>query len=218
MIEEEDSDPLTADQRRFLEVIHRNAERLLRLAGDLLTVARADAGRMQLRRQAMDLGRVVADCAESCRPQAGERGIELELDAPRVAMAGDQQRLAEVVDNLVSNALKFTPPGGRVSLRARTDGDRAILEVADTGMGIPAAELPSLFKRFYRTERALTDAIPGTGLGLSISKMIVEAHGGTIAVVSREGAGTRFRVELPAGPADAEGVATSVEDRRGSAA
>jgi signal transduction histidine kinase len=128
----------------------------------------------------------------------------------------DPQRLAEVVDNLVSNALKFTPVRGSVSLRARSDGDRAVLEVADTGMGIPAGELPNLFKRFYRTERALTAAIPGTGLGLSISKLIVEAHGGAVAVASREGSGTRFRVDLPLGAAGPPPAATAVEDHRGS--
>jgi signal transduction histidine kinase len=205
LLEEGEVGPVAPEQRGILEVIHRNAKRLLHLAGDLLTVARADAGRLDLMPAPTDLELVVRQCAESARPAAAERGIALEVETEPIALLADAIRLAEVVDNLLSNALKFTPPGGRVSVTARQEAGRAAIGVADTGMGIPVAEVANLFKRFYRTERALTAAIPGTGLGLSISKMIVEAHGGTIDVSSREGHGTRFRVELPLDRGDGPG-------------
>jgi signal transduction histidine kinase len=192
---------LAPKQRRFLEVVERNASRLLRLVGDLLVVARADAGRLGLEMSALDLGELAAECAQSARPAAGEQGIALELDVEPAELSGDRSRLAEVIDNLVSNALKFTPPGGRVRVSAHVEDGRAVLEVADSGMGIAAADREHLFERFYRGEAALQAAIPGTGLGLAISKMIVEAHGGTIGVSSEEGPGATFRVELPL-PAD----------------
>jgi len=102
-----------------------------------------------------------------------------------------------VIDNLISNALKFTPGGGRVDLRARVHAGCAVVEVADTGHGISADEQRRLFDRFYRTSRAQNDAVPGAGLGLSIAKAIVEAHGGTIACTSVEGGGSTFAIELP---------------------
>jgi signal transduction histidine kinase len=218
LLEEGELGPVAPEQSRILEVIHRNAQRLLHLAGDLLTAARADAGRLDLSIAPVDLGRLATECAESARPVAGERSIALEVEAPSVVVRGDAVRLGEVVDNLVSNALKFTPPGGRVSIIASEEEGHAVLEVADTGMGIPAAEIANLFKRFYRTEGAQSAAIPGTGLGLSISKMIVEAHGGGVSVASREGLGTRFRVTLPVdGPGSPDGrPRTGREDQRGS--
>jgi len=132
-------------------------------------------------------------------PPAAAREIELGCsvdEAPSVS--GDVRRLGQVVDNLLSNALKFTPPGGSVHVRASRRDSTALLEVSDSGMGIPEEEQEALFGRFYRTERAQHDAIPGVGLGLSITKSIVEAHGGRITFTSAAGAGTTFVVELPA--------------------
>ena len=102
-----------------------------------------------------------------------------------------------MLDNLLSNALKFTPEGGRVSVSVHTDGDRAVVEVQDNGVGIPGAEQNRLFERFFRSSRATENAIPGTGLGLAITKAIAERHGGRISVESEEDAGTSVRVELP---------------------
>jgi PAS domain S-box-containing protein len=205
-----DAGDLFPEQRRFLEVAERNAGRLLRLVGDLLVIARADAGRLGLEMAALDLGELAAECAQGARPAAGEQGIALELAVEPLALSGDRGRLAEVIDNLVSNALKFTPPGGWVRVSARRENGRAVLEVADSGMGIAAADQEHLFERFYRTEAALRAAIPGTGLGLSISKMIAEAHGGTIGVSSEEGRGATFRMTLPL-PAGPGGVGTRVD-------
>jgi signal transduction histidine kinase len=112
-------------------------------------------------------------------------------------MLGDRSRLAQVLDNLISNALKFTPRSGRVSVRVSLVGNDAVVEVEDTGVGIPSDEQDRLFERFFRSSTATEQAIPGTGLGLTIAKTIVERHEGTISIESAEGAGTTARVRLP---------------------
>jgi hypothetical protein len=112
-------------------------------------------------------------------------------------MLGDRSRLAQVLDNLISNALKFTPRAGRVSVRVVLSGNDAVLEIEDTGVGIPVDEQGRLFERFFRSSTATERAIPGTGLGLTIAKTIVERHEGSIAIESAEGAGTTVRVRLP---------------------
>ena len=114
-------------------------------------------------------------------------------------VAGDRARIGQLIDNLVSNAIKFTPEGGRVDVRVRALSKRAVFEVRDSGIGIPASEREHLFQRFYRTSNATEQAIQGTGLGLAISKAIVEAHDGRITLTSEEDVGTTFRVELPLG-------------------
>ncbi len=116
---------------------------------------------------------------------------------PVPAFVGDKGRLAQVLDNLVSNALKFTPEGGSVEVSTRLNGDHVAIEVSDTGIGIPVADQPRLFERFFRSSVADDQAIPGTGLGLAIVKAIVDAHKGTIVIDSKEGRGTTFRVDLP---------------------
>ena len=122
-------------------------------------------------------------------------------------MLGDRSRLAQVLDNLISNALKFTPASGRVSVRVSRTGRDAVVEVADTGVGIPAEEQDRLFERFFRSSNATEQAIPGTGLGLTIAKTIVERHEGSIEIESAEGKGTTVRVRLPLGAAVTEDVA-----------
>ena len=112
-------------------------------------------------------------------------------------ISADPVRLGQVIDNLISNALKFTSAGGRVEVRASERDGRARIEITDTGKGIAPAEQERLFERFYRTAQAQSDAVPGVGLGLSIAKAIIEAHGGTISCESIEGAGTTFAIELP---------------------
>jgi signal transduction histidine kinase len=197
MLEGEVGDP-TREQRRVLGVIDRNARRLMRLVGDLLVVARADAGRLGLELDAADLGEIASECTQAARPAAAQAGIALSVEVERAAVRGDRSRLAQVVDNLLSNAVKFTPAGGRVRVAVRRAGERVLVEVRDSGIGIPVAEQDRLFERFYRTSAAIDGAVPGTGLGLAISGMIVEAHGGRIDVRSDHGRGATFRVELPA--------------------
>jgi PAS domain S-box-containing protein len=189
---------LTDDQRQFLGVVERNSHRLLHLVGDLLFLAQVEAGKLVLDVGALDLGAVASESVETARPQAEAKDITLTLaTGPVPLIAGDRARVAQLLDNLVSNAIKFTPEGGRVDVRLRTHRNEAVLEVRDSGMGIPAGEQEFLFQRFFRTTRATEQAIQGTGLGLAISKAIVEAHAGRIIVASEEGAGTTFHVTIP---------------------
>jgi PAS domain S-box-containing protein len=189
---------LTDDQRQFLSVVERNSHRLLHLVGDLLFLAQVEAGKLVLDVGELDLGSVASESVETARPQAEAKGVTLTLaTGPVPQVAGDRARIAQLLDNLVSNALKFTPENGRVDVRVSSVSNQAVLEVRDSGMGIPADEQEFLFERFFRTSNATEQAIQGTGLGLAISKAIVEAHAGRITVASQEGAGTTFRVALP---------------------
>jgi PAS domain S-box-containing protein len=191
---------LADDQRQFLGVIERNSHRLLHLVGDLLFLAQVEAGKLVLDVGAVDLGAVASESVETARPQAEAKGITLTLaTGPVPLVAGDRARIAQLIDNLVSNAIKFTPESGRVDVRVRALEKRAVVEVRDSGIGIPANEQQHLFQRFYRTSTATERAIQGTGLGLAISKAIAEAHDGRITLTSEEDVGTTFRVELPLG-------------------
>jgi signal transduction histidine kinase len=194
----DDADELSEQHRTYLEVVERNAERLLRLVGDLLFVAQLEAGKLALEWSTVEVETLVAHCVEANQPAAAQAGIVLVGESGWAgAIPGDPARLAQVLDNLVSNAIKFTPTGGHVTVRVARDADLAVLEVEDSGMGIPDEEQQHLFDRFFRTRGAGEQAIPGTGLGLSIAQAIAHAHGGSISVTSTEGAGTTFRIELP---------------------
>jgi PAS domain S-box-containing protein len=183
---------------QFLRVIERNANRLERLVDDLLFAAQLEAGELALERKNADLGAIAADCVEAALPHADEAGVRLVLDAePVPGCTGDADRLGQAIDNLLSNAIKYTPREGTVALRVRHEGERLVVEVEDSGIGIAAADKDRLFDRFFRATTATERAIPGVGLGLSITKAIVEGHGGRIRCDSREGVGTTFRLELP---------------------
>jgi PAS domain S-box-containing protein len=193
----EDSN-LTDEQHTFIETIDRNAQRLQRVVGDLLFVAQVEAGKLTLEQGAVDLNSVVEEAVHAAQPSADAKSIALTIDLDALpTIQGDRARLAQVLDNFVSNAIKFTPSGGRVNVTTCALPGEIEIIVSDTGMGIPANELPFLFQRFFRAERAASRAIPGTGLGLAIAKAIVAGHGGRIRVASAEGTGTTFRVILP---------------------
>ncbi|HET7568844.1 MAG TPA: PAS domain-containing sensor histidine kinase [Gaiellaceae bacterium] len=193
-----DGDAPPDEQSSFLQVIERNAERLQRLVEDLLLAAQADADSLHLAIEDIDLAKLAVDCAEASAPTASARGISLACTVVATpTVRGDEGRLGQVVDNLLSNALKFTPPGGGVHVRVSESAGAAVVEVADSGMGIPEGEQAELFGRFFRTKRAQREAVAGVGLGLSIAKALVEAHGGRIDFTSAEGEGTTFRVHLP---------------------
>jgi PAS domain S-box-containing protein len=186
------------EQRQFLGVVERNADRLLALVGDLLFLAQIEAGKLTLEVGAVDLGAIASESVDAARPQADEKDITVSLAiGPVPLLAGDAARISQLVDNLVSNAIKFTPEGGRVDVRARARNGTAVIEVRDSGIGIPADEQERLFERFFRSSNAAERQIPGTGLGLAISKAIVEAHDGAIAVKSEVDVGTTFKVSLP---------------------
>jgi signal transduction histidine kinase len=185
-------------RRNYLQIVDRNAERLLGLVSDLLFAARLQDGRLELDRERVDLRTLVLEAVESARPRAESGQVTLAVDAQAVPLVdGERSRLAQLLDNLLSNAIKFTPPGGRVSVRVRAAGDMVRLEVSDTGIGMSPADRDRLFQRFYRAQSALEQQIQGTGLGLYISRAIVDAHGGRIGVESEEGNGTTFVVDLP---------------------
>jgi signal transduction histidine kinase len=205
--------PLSEDQERCLRTIERNGNRLLRLSEDLLLLSRAEAGALELHREPVDLGALVGEAAAAHQPVAARAGVELLTDVEDAWTDGDGARLAQLVDNLVSNAIKFTPDGGRVLVTLRPDGGEAVLAVVDTGLGIATAEQEHLFERFYRSPEAADRAIQGTGLGLAIAKAVVEAHGGRISVESVPGDGSTFSVYLPAGVATARSAPAGEEVR-----
>jgi signal transduction histidine kinase len=189
---------LSPTREAHLRIAQRNANRLSSLVDQLLFLARADSHPLALDPQPVDLGGILDEAAESARPAAGAKDITLVIeDGPPLQALADRPQLFRVVENLVTNAIKFTPDGGSVRLAAHRDGGTAVLEVADTGVGISRAEQADLFNRFYRGTSATENAIPGSGLGLAISQVIAEAHGSSIQVESTPGAGSAFRLALP---------------------
>jgi len=204
LLRDERTSNLNTDQ--FTEVIQKNAQRLLRLVEDLLFLSQSQPGELAVDLRSADLADLTASVVEEMRPEAQRKHIDLAYSAAAVPrFTVDPARIAQVLGNLISNAVKFTPDGGKVEVSVRMDGDRAVLAVADTGFGIPAADRERIFERFFRTAIATRQVIPGTGLGLAIARDIVEAHHGTIAVDSDEGRGSTFTICLPrqAGPGQA---------------
>lgn len=192
-----ESDP--ALRARYLPRILGQTDRLARLATQLLDLAQIESGNLVDTFAPVALGEVLDEVAQTHAPRAQALGVELTTTVPPAlpGIRGDRDRLMQVFVNLVDNALRYTPPGGRVMLAARAEADHVEATVEDTGRGIPPEHVPHLFERFYRAESARTARSGGAGLGLSIAQQIVAAHGGTIAVTSEPGVGTRFRVELP---------------------
>ncbi|MCW2765595.1 MAG: ATP-binding region, ATPase domain protein [Nocardioides sp.] len=191
-------DDLNPEVVAQLEVISRSSARLQRLVADLLHTAESDEGPMHVTRVPSDLSDIVRAGVQCALPMAEAVGTTLELDVPdSLSVLVDPQRMAQVVDNLVTNALKYTPPGGRVVVSLEVDGDRVELAVADNGVGIDVADRERLFSRFFRARQAEEQSIQGVGLGLSITKSIVESHGGRIEVESEVGRGSVFRIRLP---------------------
>ena len=187
--------PLTPKQARLVEIIQRSSDRLLRLVNQILDISRLRAGLLPLQHKPVDLERLVMRAAEELRPQAEEAKVILDRErvGARFTIHGDEDRLVQVVVNLLANAIRFTPAGGRVEVRVVDSAEECEVQVEDTGLGIPAAELPHIFD----TYRQANLSKGGTGLGLSIVRGLVQAHGGRVTVESHEGKGTRFSVLLP---------------------
>jgi signal transduction histidine kinase len=198
LLREESDPPLPEEQLGYLNVAERNANRLLRLVGDLLFTAQVEAGKFQLDEQRQPIGAILAGCVESGRPVATAAGITLVLNVEDDCEASvDAVRLGQACDNLISNAIKFTPSGGTVTVGLTGSAAAAVITVTDTGMGIAADELNKLFSRFFRATTATKNAVPGVGLGLVITRAIARAHGGDMSVTSEEGVGTCFSMTLP---------------------
>jgi signal transduction histidine kinase len=198
-LDDEGDAPLDAERRRYIEVVARSSDRLLRLVDDLLLAARLQSGRFILNLDEADLETVAAEALDEMHARAERKGVSLFLGGDgSVRIECDRRRLLQLVDNLISNAVKFTPEGGRVEIRIERTLAGAALEILDTGVGIGAGEEERIFDRFYRSPNAVSDQVPGTGLGLFIARAIAERHGGSLVARRREGGGSVFRLELPA--------------------
>jgi signal transduction histidine kinase len=184
------------EYRKSLRVADTAADAMHRLLQDLLLLARSDAQRLEPQRQVVDLAVVVRDAAAQLPEEAVAR-IQQELPGEPCPVLADPTHLARVFVNLLENAVRHTPPEGRILVVVRAEGERVVAEVADTGEGIAAEHLPHVFERFYRVDAARSRPQGGTGLGLAISKSLVEAHGGTISLASEVGRGATFTVALP---------------------
>jgi two-component system phosphate regulon sensor histidine kinase PhoR len=186
----------------FLGQVTREAERLEALIHDLLSLARIESGNLGLRPEAVALGRAITDCVERHHARAEAKTLTM-IERPPADVAGevfvwaDPDALRQVMDNLVDNAIKYTPNGGRITARWSAAGDAVSFEVADTGVGIPEDDLPRVFERFYRVDKARSREVGGTGLGLAIVKHLVQAMRGQVRATSTPGKGTTFRVSLP---------------------
>jgi two-component system phosphate regulon sensor histidine kinase PhoR len=184
---------------RFLEIILEHARRLARLTEDLLMLSKMDADRLDLEIHRLNVTQFVESCIETTKHTAEEKDIrvsvDLQGDVPDVA--ADRRRLSEVLQNLLDNAIQYTPAGGQIMVGASAQNGEVTFTVSDTGIGIPRVDQPRIFERFYRVDVARSREVGGTGLGLSIAKHLVDAHGGRIWVESEVGQGSQFHFTVP---------------------
>jgi len=184
--------------RQHAETIRRQAERMEAVVAELLTVTRLEAGREELVVEPVDMGAIARQVAAGLQPLAEAGGIHLAVRADgHCEVRGDVPKLERVVENLVTNAIKYSPEGAAVTVAARREGEAVVVEVRDSGHGIPAEDAPHVFEKFYRAKCRRTEHVQGTGLGLAIVRLIVEAHGGSVSLRTVEGQGSTFTVALP---------------------
>jgi two-component system phosphate regulon sensor histidine kinase PhoR len=183
--------------RDFVSKMNVEVDRLAQMVQEMGDLARIESGEAPLKRSPVNVAEVAARAAERLRDQADRAGLQVKLETASglPAVSADEGRIEQVLVNLVHNAIKFTPPGGTVRISAKADGDHLLVSVSDTGVGISADDLPRVFERFYKADRARAGG--GTGLGLAIAKHVVEAHGGRIWVESVEGRGATFSFTIP---------------------
>lgn len=183
----------------FLEIILEHSRRLARLTDDLLELSKMDAERLDLEVGRLNVSQFVQSCIETTQRPAAEKDLRISVNLQDALpdIAADRRRLAEVLQNLLDNAIQYTPPGGQIMVAASANGDEVTFTVTDTGIGIPKADQPRIFERFYRVDVARSREVGGTGLGLSIAKHLVEAHGGRIWVDSEVGRGSQFHFTVP---------------------
>lgn len=193
------ADGIFAPTPETLARMRAETARLRRLVEDLTELSQLESGRWRLERRPVQVAHVAAAVADALRPQFERKGVGLDVTVAEGLrpVPGDADRLGQVLTNLLTNALRFTPPGGQVTVEAWAERDCVRLAVSDTGSGIAPEDLPHVFERFYRADRARAQATGGSGIGLAIVKHIVEAHGGTVVVGSAPGRGSRFEVRLP---------------------
>jgi two-component system phosphate regulon sensor histidine kinase PhoR len=184
---------------RFLEIILEHSRRLARLTDDLLKLSKMDADRLEVEIRRLTVSQFVEGCIETTQRPAAEKDLRISVNLQQHLpdIAADRRRLAEVLQNLLDNAIQYTPPGGQIMVSASADGPEVIFTVSDTGIGIPRADQSRIFERFYRVDVARSREVGGTGLGLSIAKHLVEVHGGRIWVESEVGRGSQFHFTVP---------------------
>ncbi len=184
---------------RFLEIIVEHSRRLARLTEDLLMLSKMDADRLEFETRRIPVGPFIESCIETAQPRARDKDLRLSVNqANKIPdIAGDRRRLTEVLQNLLDNAIQYTPAGGQIMVSAGVTGSEVTFTVSDTGIGIPQADQPRIFERFYRVDVARSREVGGTGLGLSIAKHLVEGHGGRIWVESDVGQGSQFHFSVP---------------------
>lgn len=202
------------NRTRFLEIILEHSRRLARLTEDLLMLSKMDAERLELEISRLSVRQLMESCLETSQHRAAERNLEVSLNSPPDLpdIAGDRRRLAEILQNLLDNAIQYTLPGGKITLSAEARGDEVVITVSDTGIGIPRADQPRIFERFYRVDVARSREAGGTGLGLSIAKHLVEVHGGRLWVDSEIGQGSKFHFSVPTFDAERFAEAIAPED------
>ena len=201
-------DELDGETRRnFLQVIYNESDRMTHIVKDLLTLSQLDYGKMDMEMSPIPVKLIVQNIASAMLIEARGQGLTLEtkLEEPLPLILADRNRMEQVIANIVSNAIKYNRPGGTVTLSAFSQEDKVVIKVQDTGIGIPQEDIPRLFERFYRVDKARSREKGGTGLGLAIAKEIVEQHQGTIGVESQLDAGTTVTITLPVCPPDHEG-------------
>jgi two-component system phosphate regulon sensor histidine kinase PhoR len=183
---------------QIAEMVRDEVSRLTDLTTQYLDYARLESGRAQFRHTTFDLGKLFQDCLEIMHPRADEKGIKIDLELPEMLppLTADEDKIKQVVLNLISNAIKYNEPKGRIKISAQAKPIEMVFSVSDTGQGIPPESVPHLFEKFYRVPKQETIS-SGTGLGLTICKRIIEAHNGTIDVQSTVGKGTIFTIHLP---------------------
>jgi len=200
---------LGEDQRGYATDIHASGRHLLGLINDILDLSKIEAGRMRLSAETFEVGPVVEEAMALLRVEASRKRIDLSASVatPRALLHADRSKVKQILSNLLSNAIKFTPPDGRVTLSAARSGDRLILDVTDSGIGIRAEDQDWIFQAFTQVDGSLSRQYQGTGLGLTLVRRFVEMHGGEVRLESRPGAGSRFTVELPGlRPPEEEGL------------
>ena len=188
-----------ANRRRFVEIIREHSMRLARLTQDLLKLSRIEAGQLKLDFRPVSVSQLIESCVETAQLKAVPRQLALHVNLPDQlpSARGDSNTLQEVLQNLLDNALQYTPAGGKIEVSASSSNGHVVVTVADTGIGIPQAEQARIFERFYRVDAARSREAGGTGLGLSIARHIMEAHGGRLWVESAVGEGSRFHFSIP---------------------
>lgn len=185
-------------RKSFLNVVYSEADRMTRIVKDLLTLSQLDHGKVDMKEEAVDLTKITENAVSAMKIEAVKQGIELTVKAqPDMRVLGDGERLTQVVINLISNAIKYNKKNGSVSVDCFKDEENAVIKVKDTGIGIPESDLPRIFERFYRVDKARSRERGGTGLGLAIAKEIIGQHGGTMDISSVYGEGTELTIRLP---------------------